>query len=190
MLVVMNLPPLSLIHKKRKELGLSQTLLAKKAKVSQSLIARVEAGAVDPRYSKIERIFKALNEYKAGKRIAANIMTENVISLKPYDNLRFAAETMKNHAVSQVPVLENNACVGSISEKKILEQLSNTQDVNTLSKEYVKTYMEEAFPQVNLKTPLSAVSPLLEHQQAVIVTEKGGVKGIITKSDLLTVMQT
>jgi predicted transcriptional regulator len=45
--------------------------------------------------------------------------------------------------------------------------------------------MEDAFPTVKPETPVSVVSALLEHNTAVLVSEKGKVKGIITKADIL-----
>jgi len=71
----MQLPDLSRIAVMRKRMGLTQTELAEKAGVSQSLIARVEAGTVDPRYSKVEKIFRAL-EVNGGQVVTAReIMT-------------------------------------------------------------------------------------------------------------------
>jgi len=45
---------------KRKELGLTQSKLAASAGVSQSIIAKIEAGSVDPSYSVVQRLFSAL----------------------------------------------------------------------------------------------------------------------------------
>ncbi|MHA1431033.1 MAG: helix-turn-helix domain-containing protein, partial [Candidatus Freyarchaeota archaeon] len=47
------------IKRLRKKVGLTQTELAEKAGVSQSLIARIESGSVDPRLSTLQRILNA-----------------------------------------------------------------------------------------------------------------------------------
>ena len=47
----------------RKKAKLTQQELAEKAGVSQSLIARIESGTVNPRLSTLIRIMKALEEY-------------------------------------------------------------------------------------------------------------------------------
>ena len=44
----------------RKKLGLTQGQLANMANVSQSLIAKIEAGRLDPTYSNATKIFEAL----------------------------------------------------------------------------------------------------------------------------------
>ena len=50
------------IKKIRKKLELTQTELADRAGVSQSLIAKIEAGRIDPTYSKTKKIFAALSD--------------------------------------------------------------------------------------------------------------------------------
>ena len=40
----------------RKQLGLTQTEFAKEAGVSQSLVAKIEAGNIDPTYSKVQQM--------------------------------------------------------------------------------------------------------------------------------------
>ncbi|HML25821.1 MAG TPA: helix-turn-helix domain-containing protein, partial [Methanomethylovorans sp.] len=58
----MHLPTPDSIRQKRNELRLTQSELAKRAGVSQPLIARIEAGDVDPRLSTLKRIFNAFDE--------------------------------------------------------------------------------------------------------------------------------
>lgn len=56
------------IRKIRKELGITQEELAKKAGVTQAYIAKLEAGKVDPRLSTLNRILQALLECKRPSR--------------------------------------------------------------------------------------------------------------------------
>ncbi|MEM3267388.1 MAG: helix-turn-helix domain-containing protein [Conexivisphaerales archaeon] len=51
------------ISKMRKVLGLTQVQLAKMAGISQSLLAKIEAGKVDPSYTRARKIFAAHDQY-------------------------------------------------------------------------------------------------------------------------------
>ena len=50
-------PTLEDIARRRRQLGLKQGELAKAAGVSQSLIAKLEAGSIDSSYTKVKTIF-------------------------------------------------------------------------------------------------------------------------------------
>ena len=50
------------IKKIRKKLGMTQTELANRAGVSQSLIAKIESARIDPTYTKTQKIFAALRD--------------------------------------------------------------------------------------------------------------------------------
>ena len=83
----MRLPDLTEIEKHRKKLELTQTALAKKAGVSQSLIARIEAGTVDPRYSKVSRVFSALAKIEKKEIRAEELMTKKVVGAQTQDTI-------------------------------------------------------------------------------------------------------
>ncbi len=184
----MELPSLTEIKKYRKKLGITQTELAEKAGISQSLIARVEAGTVDPRYSKIESIFRALNELKREEIKVEEIMSREVVTVNISDPISKAIELMEEHNVSQLPVFMRNGMVGSISDEIVLKQMSRGVDIKDMPSRKVKDFMEESFPFINPTSPLSMVSRLLEHNNAVLVVEKGKVRGIVTNADLLKVL--
>ena len=57
------------IGKKRRQLGLKQADLAKMAGVSQSLIAKLEAGTIDSSYTKVKTIFDILNRLETNTNI-------------------------------------------------------------------------------------------------------------------------
>ena len=184
----MRLPELSLIKKMRLRLGVRQAELAKAAGVSQSLIARLEAGTVDPSYSRARTIFLALEKLGAEKPLAAkDLMTKHLVAIRPNAAVREAALLMRKKNISQLPVGDHDVFVGSISEKTILEKVTSGS-VENVSLTPVKEIMDEPFPQVDERTPLSVISLLLEYNTAVLVTDKGKATGIIARSDVLKLM--
>ena len=185
----MQLPELERIVSIRKKLGLTQTQLAKRAGISQSLIARVEAGTVDPRYSKVMKIFVALEESKHRFILAKEIMTRGVVGVHIGDKLSAAINKMRDHNVSQLPVFDGNNQVGVISEGVIMDQISKGANIAVISERKVDEYMEDPLPQVSAGTNITSLSSLLEHNKAVLIADKGKIEGIVTKADLLKVMR-
>lgn len=184
----MRLPKLSEIERTRKRLAITQTELAKKADVSQSLIARLEAGTVDPRYSKVARIYEALDELERKEVIARELMTTRVVGIQLTDSIENTVKIMNRFKVSQMPVFDKKKVVGSISEKTILNEIGKGSDMKNLSNRDVAELMDHPLPTVNTTTPLTTLSKLLEHDTAVLVMERGDIKGIITNADLLKVV--
>ncbi|MBI2971157.1 MAG: CBS domain-containing protein [Candidatus Aenigmarchaeota archaeon] len=184
----MRLPELSMIKKLRKQIGVNQTELAKAAGVSQSLVARIELSRVDPSYSNTRNIFLALERLGKGKiRMAKDIMSRKILCAKPNTAVKEAVSLMRRKNVSQLPVLDDDLLVGSVSEKTILDLVTNG-GIENVSLTAVKEIMEEPFPVIDENATLSVVSLLLEYNSAIVVTEKGKPKGIVTKSDLLKLM--
>ena len=180
------LPDLTDIAKRRRELGLRQAELAKLAGVSQSLIAKLEAGKIDSSYTKVKTIFETLDRLEAKSKLQAGKMFQTeVISVQKNEPVAKVVELMKTHGYSQLPVLEGKQSVGSISEKAILRQILAGKDVAQISKISTGEIMEEAFPQVAEDAPLNLISSLLQVYSAVLISRRGRVVGIITKADLL-----
>jgi predicted transcriptional regulator len=185
----MGLPELETIKNIRRQIGVNQTELAKAAKVSQSLIARIESGKVDPSYGKVKKILSALEKIGKGKILTAiDIMNKKVVAITSNASIRDAASIMKRKNISQMPVIDNDVVVGSISEKNIIEKISSEESIDNISLIAVKEIMKDAFPQVDKDSMLSIISIMLEYYPAVLVTDKGKIKGIITKADLLKLM--
>ncbi|MEM1589761.1 MAG: CBS domain-containing protein [Candidatus Bathyarchaeia archaeon] len=184
------LPPLNEIAKKRKMLGLTQKQLAKIAGVSQSFIAKIESGKIDPSYSKVKAVFDVLEKMEAGENYNAKaIYHEGVIGIEKTDKVAKAISLMMEHGFSQLPVFENGKCVGCISEKTILSQVTAAKDLSEVSQRLVEEIMEEALPQIDENAPLQLVSSLLRFYPAILVTKKGEIVGIITKADLFKIIK-
>lgn len=171
------------IGAERRKQGITQHQLAKMAGVSQSLVAKVEAGSVDAAYSKIKAIMEALERAQlSGERTAREIMHTGIKSIMPSDTLHAASAAMRKLSISQLPVMEGGRAVGSLTEASILACFSERKDI---AKTRVSDVMDEAFPNVLPSTPISSVASLLRHHPAVLVLERGEVAGIITKADIL-----
>ena len=165
----------------RKKYGLTQSELAKMSGVSQSLIAKIEAGRLDPTYSNAQKIFAALNDMGKKHEInAGQLMTTKILSIKPSEDIKDAIKKMKSNNISQMPVIEEHKSIGIISEAIVLEAMLNQKGKK------VEDIMGDAPPIVSKNTPAATVSQLLKIIPMVLVSESGKLVGVITKADLLS----
>ncbi len=182
----MHLPSPKDIRRMRKRLGLTQTDLAQRANVSQSLIARIESGSVDPRLSTLRRILEALEQSTKEQRdtTAEDIMCQTVISIGPDDLLAHASELMRENAVSQLPVIDKGKQIGAIVETSIVSEIIDSP--KALNKK-VKEVMGVQLPTVDPKANVEDVYKLIkEGHPAILVEQEGNILGIITKIDLIS----
>ncbi len=171
----------SVLKKMRIEAGLTQSQLAKLIGVSQAHIAKIESEKVDPRLSTVNKILQVLMEGRGKK--CGEVMTKDVISARPDEKIQEVSELMMKYAISQLPVIGEGRVVGTITEQSIIRNLSAT-----VADERVEKIMEPPLPTVPEDTNIGTVKALLEAHQGVLVTRKGEVVGIITRSDLLKVI--
>jgi|TARA_Y100000310_G_scaffold131149_1_gene130402 predicted transcriptional regulator len=171
---------LSEIKKIRKSLGLTQTDLAKRANVSQSIIAKIESGKIDPTFTKTKKIFETLNDLENKEEIKAEeLMNKKIVSLVPNDNIKDSISKMKKFGISQMPVLEDNKVIGLVSESTLLDALMNKKDKK------INDIMEESPPIISKTASIKIISNLLRHYQVVLVSDSGKLVGLVTKADLL-----
>jgi predicted transcriptional regulator len=174
---------ISEIKRIRKKLNLTQTELAKRAGVSQSLIAKVEAGRIDPTYSKTRKIFDALSSLSdVQEPKAKDLMNRKIISVNSNNSVHHVSLLMRKHNISQVPVMEKQRVAGLISETTILELVAQGKKLENL---VAKEIMQEQPPLISANTPSRIVLELLRFSQMVLVTENGQITGVITKADVL-----
>jgi cystathionine beta-synthase len=119
---------------------------------------------------------KALDilEYKSNKEF---------ISISANATLQEAIESFKNREISQMPVVENDQLIGSISEKTVLKALLS--DAGSIHKT-VGEFMGALFPYVAADDDISKVSSLISKEHgAVLVKDAAGNTHIITQYDLI-----
>jgi len=169
------------IRKLRIERGLSQTELARLTGISQAHVAKIERGRVDPRLSTVNRILFVLSKKEKEIR-CRDIMTKDIISVNPNTPVKKITVIMKSSGISQIPVFDGSKQLGSIRETTLLHNMERNLDL--LKAEDI---LDKPFPVVDSDDLIEILPPLLDIHPAVLVSERGRIRGIITKSDLLGV---
>src|SRR5205085_4541895 len=106
-----------------------------------------------------------------------------LVSTTPGALVRQALGLMKLHDVSQLPVMEGERCVGSVTEYQLTTRgLESSRFLDAT----VGEVMDEPFPTVDAAQPVDAVTKLLSKATpALLVADGGRVTGIVTRSDVL-----
>ncbi|MEJ7811213.1 MAG: pyridoxal-phosphate dependent enzyme [Gemmatimonadaceae bacterium] len=107
-----------------------------------------------------------------------------VVSVAPATIVRQALRLMSLHDVSQLPVMDGESCVGSVSDWSLsAKSLENTKLLDAT----VSDVMEPPFPIVDgVQSVDSIVKLLSKASPAVLVRTNGKVGGIVTRSDVLS----
>ncbi|NNG16562.1 MAG: pyridoxal-phosphate dependent enzyme [Gemmatimonadales bacterium] len=106
-----------------------------------------------------------------------------VVSVSPAAAVRQALNLMNSWEVSQLPVLDDDTCVGSLVEGTLMAR-SLAQP--SLLDRPVKEVMEAPFPVVDAACPAEQVAPMLSRDTpAVLVERNGELIGIVSRFDLL-----
>jgi predicted transcriptional regulator len=171
--IISMIPELDTIASRRRVLGLTQTQLAEKAGVSQSYIAKLEAKNIEPSYSKVKAILEVLTK---------------IISVQQNEVIQKAVDIMWDTGFSQLPVMDGDRPVGSITERTIIDRITSTEEDGPVTEMPVSEVMDDPFPQVGEDAPVSIIAGLLRIYPAVMVYNKDKITGIVTKADMLKIL--
>jgi cystathionine beta-synthase len=110
-----------------------------------------------------------------------------VVSVAPTDTLGTAIERMNRDGISQLPVIEGDAIVGSLTETVILNRLIEHPNAREVP---VREVMDKPFPVVPRSLHLDHLSAYLEEGPGAVLVEAEdpGEFDIITKSDLISAL--
>lgn len=193
-MVEYKIPSSEELQKLRRKAGLTQAELAMRVGISQSLIARIERGQVNPSLTTLRRILVIIEKEREihyrirdfihWKRRASKLPL--LVWVSPEDKVRRAVHLMKRHAISQIPVIKENVSVGSVYESTVIRQLTSS-DSNTVFTQSVQEIMEPPFPTIEIDESIdSAFKLIAEGADALLVIDKGKPVGIITKIDVIS----
>jgi cystathionine beta-synthase len=105
-----------------------------------------------------------------------------LVSVAPTDTVTVALQQMDELGLSQIPVLEEGKCVGSLRENRVLAKVVRDRE---LLNSPVREVMETGFPSVDVDASSNEVTRRLQTSPAVLVEEYGRIVGIITRHDVL-----
>src|SRR4029077_6110128 len=88
-----------------------------------------------------------------------------------------AVNLMREHDISQVPVIEGGEVVGSISETRILDILVSDP---VAKRKPVAEYMEKPFPVISAEASIDEIAHNMDHQKPAVLVKHGTGFDIIT----------
>src|SRR5687767_8225706 len=107
---------------------------------------------------------------------------KSLVSVAPSDTVTVALQQMDELGLSQIPVIEEGRCVGSLRENRVLAKVVRDRELLNAP---VREVMETGFPTVDVDASSSEVTRRLQSSPAVLVEEYGRIVGIITRHDVL-----
>src|SRR5436190_9449180 len=180
------LPRLEYIKQARIRIGITQRKLATLTGISTSMINQIESGRCKPSYETARKIFEILSSLEGKSSMkAGNICSMNLISVQKHEALHAAMDKMKKNSISQIPVFDGSRVVGIISEDGLAKNMVEKTEKEGGRNLTISMIMEPPPPIVDFSTPAKALVPLVRFSKCVLVSEKGGVVGIITLTDTL-----
>ena len=107
-----------------------------------------------------------------------------VLSVSAQQTVADAVGLLRDHDISQAPVLDNSELVGVIDESNLLDHLLGGGDAAT----NVGELATQAFATAEPATTLSSLAPQLKNNKVVLAMDSDRVVGVISQIDLIESM--
>jgi cystathionine beta-synthase len=106
-----------------------------------------------------------------------------LVSVEPATPARQAFSLLTTHNISQLPVLRDGDCVGSIVEGPLMTRIIEEPAILDRPVEHI---METPFPVVDATAGADAIGRLLTRQNPAVLVRRGGaLAGIVTRYDMV-----
>ena len=128
------------------------------------------------------------------EQVWSDIRAGNIQAMKPKidlqvahpdDRLRDVVGVLKEHSVSQLPVVDDNGHLhGMVTEIDLLNHMLTPGHVHDPD-ETIRAIIDHDVPAVGPNAGLETLMAIFTEQPAVIIIDDGRVQGILTKIDIL-----
>ena len=122
-------------------------------------------------------------EVKTFKDLVSGRGTKKLVTIKPKQTVAEAIELMKKYDIENVPVMNGEGIIGSLSEGGLFNKILSDPEIKNQT---VESVMEKEYPIVAFDTPVEKLSNLISKQSgAVLGKDESGNYHIVTKYDII-----
>ena len=122
-------------------------------------------------------------EVKTFKDLVSGRGAKRLVTIDPKQTVADVIELMKKYDIENVPVMNGEGIVGSLSESGLFKKILSNPEIKN---EQVQNVMEKAYPVVPFDTPVERLSNLISKETgAVLSKDDSGNYHIVTKYDII-----
>ena len=122
-------------------------------------------------------------EVKTFKDIVCGRTNQKLVTVDGNNTVAEAVALMKKYDIEQIPVMEDRAVIGAISEGGLFLKIFSNPEIKNAP---VKEVLEHAYPIVDFETPVERLSSLITKENgAVLAKDETGAFHIVTKYDVI-----
>ena len=122
-------------------------------------------------------------DVKTFKDIVSGRVGKKLVTVEPEHTVAEAVELMKKFDIEQIPVMQHNKMLGSLSEGGLFQKIFSNPEIKNAS---VKSVMEHAYPIVEFNTAVEKLGSLINRENgAVLAKDETGAYHIVTKYDVI-----
>lgn len=122
-------------------------------------------------------------DVKTFRDIVSGRGRQRLITALPQDTVAAVVEMMQKYDIENVPVMDGDQNIGSLSEQGLFNKVFSNPDLKT---QPVSAVMEHPYPEVAFDTPVERLSSLMTRENgAVLSKDESGAWHIVTKYDVI-----
>lgn len=123
----------------------------------------------------------------SGKQTAQDIINKKgalkLVFATKENSVKQAINLMTENDISQLPIMENNECVGTVHEKDLFKYVIEHQDNQN---EKLEQIVKSPLPVISPRTTIEEMSGIIDQNNpALLVKKSDGTFGIITRHDII-----
>lgn len=122
-------------------------------------------------------------DVKTFKDIVNGRTAKSLVSVTPNQTVAEAVELMRKYEIEQVPVIENEIAIGSLSESGLFQKVFGNPEIKNAT---ISSVIEPSYPIVDFETPVERLGSLITKENgAVLAKDEKGDYQIVTKYDVI-----
>jgi cystathionine beta-synthase len=108
---------------------------------------------------------------------------QKLVTINSNQTVLQAIELMKKYDIENIPVLDDDNNIGSISESGLFNKILNNAEIKS---DLISAVIEKSYPEVAFDTPVERLSTYITKENgAVLSKDESGSYHIVTKYDII-----